>query len=79
MKGDYEKVKEFIKENSKLVKYSFNLEEIYRYQKHSLSEEGEVIMSTISKSFIAEDTFEALTDADISFPNININGQSQSN
>ena len=75
LKGDYEKVKEFVKENKGLEKYSFNLEEIYRYQEHSLSEENEKLLSTISKSFIADETFEALTDADITFPNINVDGE----
>ena len=75
LKGDYEKVKEFVKENKGLEKYSFNLEEIYRYQEHSLSEENEKLLSTISKSFIADETFEALTDADITFPNILVDGE----
>ena len=75
LNGDYEKVKEFIKENKKLEKYSFNLEEIYRYQNHRLSEENEILLSTISKSFIADEAFEALTDADMTFPNILVNGE----
>ena len=74
LKGDYEKVKKFVKENKKLEKYRFNLEEVYRYQEHSLSEENEKLLSTISRSFIADEAFEALTDADITFPNLIING-----
>lgn len=74
LKGDYEIVKKFIKENNKLEKYRFNLELLYRYQNHSLSEENEKMLSILSKSFIADETFEALTDADISFPNINVDG-----
>ena len=75
LQGDYEKVKEFIKENKELEKYRFNLEEIYRYQNHRLSEENEVLLSSLSKSFIAEETFEALTDSDMTFPNINVDGE----
>ena len=75
LKGDYNVVKKYIKENKKLEKYAFNLEETYRYQEHSLSEECEKMLSTLSKSFIADETFEALTDADITFPNINVNGE----
>ena len=75
LNGDYEKVKKFIKENKSLEKYSFNLEEIYRYQDHRLSEENEVLLSSLSKSFIADETFEALTDADMTFPNIIVNGE----
>ena len=75
LKGDYEVVKDYIKNNDKLSKYAFNLEEIYRYQNHSLSEKEEVILSTLSKSFISDEVFEALTDADISFPNIIVDGE----
>ena len=75
LKGDYEKVKEFIKENKPLEKYTFNLHEIYRYQNHRLNEEGEALLSTIGKSFIADDVFEALTDADMTFPNIIVDGE----
>ena len=75
LNGDYEKVKEFVKENKSLEKYRFNLEEVYRYQNHRLSEENEVLLSTLSKSFIADETFEALTDADMTFPNILVDGE----
>ena len=75
LNGDYEKVKEFIKENKSLEKYRFNLEEVYRYQNHRLSEEGEMLLSSLSKSFIADETFEALTDADMTFPNITVDGE----
>ena len=75
LKGDYEVVKKYIKENNSLSKYVFNLEEVYRYQKHSLSEENEKMLSMLSKSFIADEAFEALTDADMEFPNILVNGE----
>ena len=70
LKSNYDVVLDYINKNSELEKYRFNLECIYRYQKHSLNEEMEKLLSTISKSFIADDTFEALTDADMTFPNI---------
>lgn len=75
LKEDYDKVLGYISENKELEKYRFNLECIYRYKAHSLSEESEKLLSTISKSFIASDAFEALTDADITFPNINVDGE----
>ena len=75
LKGDYEKIKKYIKKNSELEKYAFNLENIYRYQGHSLSDEQEEMLSHLSKSFIANETFEALTDADMTFPNITVNGE----
>ena len=70
LKGDYNIVLKYLKENKDLEKYRFNLECIYRYQNHSLNEEMEKLLSTISKSFIADETFEALTDADLTFPNV---------
>lgn len=75
MKGDYNKVLAFIEENDELSKYRFNLEDFYRGQVHSLSEQEELLLSTLSKSFVAEDTFEKLTDADLTFPSINVNGE----
>ena len=75
LKGDYDKVKKYLNENKELEKYRFNLENIYRYQDHSLSEEKEEILSHLSKSFIADEVFEALTDADIAFPNILVDGK----
>ena len=75
LKGDYKLVKKYLNENKKLKQYEFNLEEIYRYQNHSLSEECEKMISTLSKSFVSEEVFEALTDADMTFPNIIVNGE----
>ena len=75
LKGDYEIVKKYIQSNKDLEIYRFNLEEIYRYQNHSLSEECEKMLSTISKSFVSDEVFEALTDADITFPNILVNDE----
>ena len=75
LKGDYKVVKKYLDENNNLKRYRFNLECIYRYQDHSLSEENEKLLSSISKSFIADDAFEALTDADMVFGNIIANGE----
>ncbi len=75
LKSNYDVVLKYIENNKKLEKYRFNLECIYRYQKHSLNEEMEKMLSMLSKSFIADDTFEALTDADMYFPNIIVNGK----
>ena len=75
LKGDYETIQKFYKEEKGLLKYQFNLECVYRYKEHSLDEESEKLLSTISKSFIASDVFEALTDADITFGNILVDGE----
>ena len=71
MKGDYNKVLEYINKNKELEVYRFNLECIYRYQNHSLNHDEEKIISMLSKSLdTAESTFESLTDADMTFPDI---------
>lgn len=75
LKGDFETVLKYISENKKLEKYRFNLECVYRYKGHSLSRESEKLLSMISKSFIASDTFEALTDADMTFGKIMVDGE----
>ncbi len=75
LKGDYETIQKFYKNEKGLLKYQFNLECVYRYKEHSLDEESEKLLSTISKSFIASDAFEALTDADITFGNILVDGE----
>jgi len=76
MNGDYEQVLKFIKENKELEIYRFNLENIYRYQSHSLNHDEEKLLSTLSKSLdTAEKTFESLTDADINFPDIVVDGK----
>lgn len=76
MQGDYNKVLEYIKANKELEIYRFNLESLYRYQAHSLNHDEEKIISMLSKSLsTAENTFESLTDADITFPDIIVDGK----
>ena len=76
MQGDYNKVLEYIKENKELETYRFNLESIYRYQAHSLNHDEELLLSKLSKSLdVAEKTFESLTDADMKFPDIVVDGK----
>ncbi len=71
MKGNYDTVLEYISELDELKIYKFNLENIYRYQNHSLNEIEEIIISRLSKTIDnASNVFESLTDADITFPTI---------
>ncbi len=48
LKTDYEVIKKYIKENKELEEYSFDLEEIYRYQPYVLTESEEKLVSNIS-------------------------------
>lgn len=76
MKRDYNKVLSYIDEEKGLETYRFNLEELYRYQEHSLNEEQEELLSHLSKSLgSASEAFESLTDSDITFPDLVIDGK----
>lgn len=76
MKADYSKIKEYYNENNQLKEYEFMLENFYRRQKYTLSEEGEKLISSLSRLIASpEDTYEALTDADLTFGNIVVDGE----
>ncbi len=67
----YDKVLEYIKKNKDLEEYHFALESIFRYQKHTLSEEEEKIIATASNAFGAcDDVFYNLDNADINLGTI---------
>ena len=62
----YEKVLEFVNENKELKKYSFLLEKIFRYQKYTLSEKEEKIITLATNSFgTPHDAFSCLDNVDI--------------
>ena len=68
MKLNYEEVKKFYVEEPKLLEYEFLLEKIYRYQKHTLSEEQEKIVALMSSVFSSSsNTYEILNDSDMKF------------
>ena len=71
MKTDYSVIEKYYDEEPKLKDYEFNIRDMYRYQKHTLSEEQEKMLSILSNSLSnASATFEALNDSDITFGNI---------
>ena len=73
---EYDKIKEYYKEEPKLLDYEFNLECIYRYKSHTLDEKSEKILSTLSKVFSnPEDCYDSLTDSDLTFDSINVDGK----
>lgn len=49
LKTDYKKIKEYVKENDKLKEYTFDLEQIYRYQPYILSESEEKLVSNLTE------------------------------
>ena len=68
LKTDYEVIKDYIKENDKLEEYSFDLEEIYRYQPYVLTENEEKLVSNISDlSNKIEENFSIINNTMIDF------------
>lgn len=64
----YERIKNFYKEQPKLLAYEFMLEEIFRNESHTLSEAEEALLSKLSPIFSAsDDTFTMLQNADMYF------------
>lgn len=47
MKTSYDVIKKYISENDKLKEFTFDLEQIYRYQKYTLSEKEETLLGNI--------------------------------
>ena len=73
---DYDIIECFYKDEPKLLDYEFNLECVYRYKKHTLDEKSEKLLSMFSKVFgNPEDTYEALTDGDLTFGTIVVDGR----
>lgn len=76
LKGNYNLILKFIKEEPNLAKYRFNLEDLYRYKKHILTLKEEKILSNLTEVFSASSKiYESLTDTDLTFGNIIVNNQ----
>ncbi len=76
LKGNLEIVQEFIKTEPKLAKYQFNFFKLYRYQKHTLNENEEKILSSLGVALGSASTiYESLTDSDLTFGTIKLDGK----
>lgn len=76
LKAEYAKILNFYNEKPELLTYRFNLENLYRYKKHTLKENEEKILSTLSEALNASDEiYESLTDSDLTFGNIVVDGK----
>lgn len=68
---DYNKIKEFIKENEELKKYNFMFEDLFREKKHILPLEQEEMMARLGEILSSpESTFRVLDDVNLKFNDI---------
>ena len=71
MKTDYSVIEKYMEEEPEIKNYEFNLINMYRYQKHTLNEENERILSLLSDTLSnPSSTYEALTDSDMEYGSI---------
>lgn len=77
LKADEKLIERYYKEESRLLQYETQIKEIYRYKKHTLSDEEEKLLSSIGKIVgNSYDTYELLKDCDMSFDDIkDVNGE----
>ena len=72
MSVDYSLITKYYEEEPKLNDYKFLLENIYRFKTHVLSSEKEYILSSLEQILNnPSDTYDSLTDSDMSFGYIN--------
>ncbi len=68
-----EKIEGWMKENKELEQYRFGIEDLFRQQKHVLSEDKETLLSYFNSfSGTARSTYSALSTTDINFPTITL-------
>ena len=71
LESDYEKVKEYIKENTNLEKYDFMFKDLFREKDHVLSLKEEEMMARLGEILSSEEnTFRVLDDVNIKFKKI---------
>lgn len=68
---DYDLVLSYIKENKNLEKYAFDLEKMFRYKDHTLSEKEEAIITEATNAFgTGSDAFNYIDNTDINLGKI---------
>ena len=71
LKINYKTIEKFYLECPELKEYEIYLKEIYRFKEHTLNEQEEAIIKELSKALnSSNDTYEKLTDTDMTFGNI---------
>lgn len=68
LKEDYQTIEKFYQEEPKLLEHKFNLENIFRYKNHVLSDKEEKIISSFSQVLgNSEEIFDVFTNSDMEF------------
>ena len=68
---DYSLIEQYMKELPELKEYEYNLKDVYRYQKHTLDEKTEKIISTLmSPLFSSAKIYSVLTNSDFIYGTI---------
>ena len=68
---DYSLIEQHMDELPELKEYEYNLKNIYRYQKHTLDEKTEKMLSTLSNSLSSSSNiYEVLTNSDLTYGTI---------
>lgn len=76
LKLDYKEIEEFYLENNKLKEYERYLIEMIRYKEHTLSDNEEKLLASMTKMFGNNyDTYELLKDCDMPIPSFKVNSQ----
>lgn len=71
LKINYKTIEKFYLECPELKEYEIYLKEMYRFKEHTLNEQEEAIIKELSKALnSSSDTYEKLTDTDMTFGNI---------
>jgi len=76
LESDYSIIEKYIKEEKELEEYERMLKHIFREKEHILSKEVEGVLSSLSKVMSnSEEIFEALTDSDFKYDDIEVDGK----
>ena len=74
LKLDYQEIINFMKKNNKLKEFKRYFELLFRYKKHTLTDDEEKLLANLSKIFDNNyETYELMKDSDMSFPNFFVN------
>ena len=78
MEKDYSLIEKYMEEEKELKEYEFNLKNMYRYKKHTLSDKEEKILSALQSTIEnPEATYDALKDSDTTYGDITLEDDSK--